>query len=167
MLESIRRFNTREHFYFILMIFFFINIFLWEIHYILTQNLNVIGVRVLSFINAQLFTFIINVRLPHTTHICYSQHSPSSVSLSKMFLSNENFFHQHTSIPPLTLFDTTPLIHHLWGVLSIKLSRSFTRTNNSWYDCWGQFGCSTRGNIFTLWTFFISNTPHTHPKTLK
>lgn len=45
---------------------------LWDTHYILSQNLKVISVWVLPLINVQVSTFIINVKLPHTNHICNS-----------------------------------------------------------------------------------------------
>lgn len=58
--------NTMEHFYSL----DFLNLYkqhtLWETRHIFTKNLKVIGVWILSLINAQLSTFLINVRLSRT-----------------------------------------------------------------------------------------------------
>lgn len=81
------------------------NTHLWETHLILTQNLKMICLWILQLIITQISTFLTNVGLPLTTHTCYYQHSPLSVSLSIILhLKHKLFFPSHTLVPPLTLY---------------------------------------------------------------
>lgn len=95
-------------------------------------------------IKCSISTFLFNMGLSHTcfstlkNHICFSQHSPSNLSLSTMLIpsSGNSFIHIHvylrwhfyqwTCLPPTTI----------WGGIFIQVSQFFTRTNGSWYHYW-------------------------------
>lgn len=89
---AIQKGNKKGHFY-TLGHFLYVHHTVWETHRILTQNLKVISVLILPHINTS--TFLTNVRLTHTAHICNSFSTTTSSQLNIFLkiinLTNEQF----------------------------------------------------------------------------
>lgn len=113
------------------------------------------GLWILPFINVQVSTFLTNVELPYITHTCYSQYSTLSVCLSTMFSLRWKFFHPHTIVPSLTLFNET-LYPRPFGD-TFDTNESVPSLEPKAHDAIRSIWGSTLGAFFTLEFFFKSN----------